>query len=325
MNMLDFYKALNVQMDLALEATEVLRGDLNQELPGISEQKEQFANGSVTKIKVLNSTGEKITGKPIGTYLTIEAPDLKVNNRQIHQVISAELGKQIQQLFAELQLKKEASVLLVGLGNWEATPDALGPKVIEKSLVTRHLYHYAPEELRGGLREVSAFAPGVLGITGIETAEIIKGVVDRIHPSVVIAIDALAAANLERICTTIQLSNTGINPGSGIGNKRVGINQETMGVPVIAIGIPTVINAAVIAYRVFAAITSGNPYLTQQINEERISSIVGQILEPFGGQLTVTPKEIDELINNTARVIADGINQGLHPEINPENSAMYLQ
>lgn len=325
MDIKKFYKSLGIHLDLALEATEALRGDVDREIQGVSEKKEKHPNATVTTIKILNQTGQQLMDRPQGSYVTIEAPELKTNNQEIFQEISTILANKLTELIAELQLAPESSVLLVGLGNWNAIPDALGPKVVESSLVTRHLFHYAPPELTGGLREVSALAPGVLGITGIETAEIIKGVVEKLSPDFIIAIDALAASNLERISTTIQLSNTGINPGSGIGNKRTGINIETMGVPVIAIGVPTVVHAAVIAFEVFASLTQNNPYLTQQISEDKMQKIVEQILQPFGGQLIVTPKEIDELISNTAKVIATGINQGLHPNISSQNSSFYLQ
>ena len=159
-------------------------------------------------------------GRPEGSYITIEAPELAIKDKEIYEEISSIVANKIVELMQDLKIDKDASVLLVGLGNWNATPDALGPEVVENSLVTRHLFHYAPSELTGGLREVSAIAPGVLGITGIETAEIIKGVVEKLSPGLIIAIDALAASNLNRVGTTIQLTNTGINPGSGIGNKR---------------------------------------------------------------------------------------------------------
>jgi len=320
-----FFKSLGIHLDLALEATEALRGDAQKEIPGVSETKEEHTHATVTTIKIFNKTGQQIMGRPEGSYITIEAPDLASNDKEIYQEISSIIADKIAELMQELKVGKDASVLLVGLGNWKATPDALGPEVIESSLVTRHLFHYAPAELRGGLREVSAIAPGVLGVTGIETAEIIKGVVEKLKPGIIIAIDALAASNLNRVGTTIQLTNTGIDPGSGIGNKRTGINLETMGAPVIAIGVPTVVHAAVIAFEVFAALTQNNPYLTQQITEDKMQGIVGQILEPFGGQLVVTPKEIDELISQTAKVIAAGINQGLHPGVTVENSSFYLQ
>jgi len=213
----------------------------------------------------------------------------------------------------------EANTLIVGLGNWNATPDALGPKVVSKCLVTRHLFKYAPQELQGGMRPVSALAPGVLGITGIETAEVIKGVVEKVQPEVIIAIDSLAARSVDRIATTIQLADTGINPGSGIGNKRIGINEETMGVKVIAIGIPTVSHAAVIAQDAiekYIQSTGASPGDT--------TTVINNILQPFGGNLTVTPKEIDTLIEDTAHIISGGLSIALHPGVSPEDYGYYL-
>jgi spore protease len=197
-------------------------------------------------------------------------------------------------------------------------------------MVTRHMYNYAPEEIKPGMRSVSAISPGVLGITGIETAEIIKGVVEKIKPELVIVVDALAAGSVERIATTIQIADTGVSPGSGIGNKRTGINKDTMGVPVIAIGIPTVVNAAVIAQITlehFMEQVKNNPalvQLTQSLNPALMQQAISQVLEPFGGNLTVTPKEIDSLIASTAKTVAGGVSMALHPAINAEEYTMYL-
>jgi spore protease len=198
-------------------------------------------------------------------------------------------------------------------------------------MATRHLYQYAPEVVGEGLRPVCALAPGVLGITGIETAEIIKGVVDRVRPSLIIAVDSLAAANISRISTTIQLADTGINPGSGLGNKRIGINQESMGIPVIAIGVPTVVHASIIVHEAMASLNekwSGNimtATCAQKINPELSQELSQNIFQPFEGNLVVTPKEIDDLILNVGKIIAAGISQGLHPGINRENYHQYLQ
>ena len=199
--------------------------------------REKYENTTVTIVKIVEEKAEQLMGKPRGNYITIEAPALRDNNRLAQREVAEILAEKLKSLF---NLPENANILLVGLGNWNATPDALGPKVINQSMVTRHLYKYAPEELQGGLRSVSALAPGVLGITGIETAEIIKGVVEKIKPELIIVVDSLAAGSVERIATTIQIADTD-QPGSGIGNKRSGINQETMGVLVIAVGIPTVV------------------------------------------------------------------------------------
>lgn len=177
------------------------------------------------------------------------------------------------------------------------------------------------------MRPVSAVSPGVLGITGIETAEIIKGIVENIKPELIIAIDSLASRNVERIATTIQIADTGISPGSGVGNKRMGINQETMGVPVIAIGVPMVVHAALIASdaieRLFEQFKT-NPQIYQAYQQDAVQDVLNDILAPFGGDLMVTPKEVDVLIHNTSKIIAGGVSAALHQGISPEEYSMYL-
>ena len=320
-------KTFGINLDLAVEAHELLRGQTGQEIPGVTVNKEQYPNSSVTTVKITEKSAESLMGKPCGNYITIEAPVIRENNRQAHHEVARVLAKHLSQI---INLTKEASVLLVGLGNWNATPDALGPRVIKYSLVTRHLYHYAPEELHGDMRSVSALAPGVLGITGIETAEIIKGVVDKIKPDLIIAVDSLAARNVNRISTTIQLADTGINPGSGVGNKRTGINQETMGVKVIAIGVPTVVHAAIIIQDTFSQIFESigdNPKLYQNFNisPEIVQQATAKVLEPFEGNLMVTPREVDDLIKETAKIIAGAISMSLHPSITADDYSLYLQ
>ena len=320
-------KTFGIKLDLAVEAHELLRGETGQEIPGVTVNKEQYSYAAVTTVKITEKSAEALMGKPCGNYITVEAPVIRENNRQAHHEVARVLAKHLSQI---LNLSKEATVLLVGLGNWNATPDALGPRVIKYSLVTRHLYHYAPEELHGGMRSVSALAPGVLGITGIETAEIIKGVVDKIKPDLIIAVDSLAARNVNRISTTIQLADTGINPGSGVGNKRAGINQETMGVRVIAIGVPTVVHAAIIVQDTFNQIFESigdNPKLYQNfnVNPELVQQATAKVLEPFGGSLMVTPREVDDLIKETAKIIAGAISMSLHPSITADDYSLYLQ
>lgn len=325
---LKFFKNNHISVDLAVEAREIVRGQTGQEIPGCIMDKETYDNATVTIVRIVEKYAEEIMGKPQGTYVTIEAPVIRENNRQAHQDVAEVLGKQLAALF---NLPEHANVLVVGLGNWNATPDALGPKVVGMTLVTRHMYNYAPQEIRGGMRSVSALSPGVLGLTGIETAEIIKGVVDKIQPELVVAVDALASRSVERIGTTIQLADTGIAPGSGVGNKRVGINKESMGVPVIAIGVPTVVPAAIIAGETLDRLleqTKNNPQLQaiyQNMNSDAFQPIVNAVLQPYtSGQLMVTPKEIDALIQNTAKIIAGGISLALHPSISAEEYSLYL-
>lgn len=328
MQKLELYQHLNVQLDLAVEAHQLLRGESGEEIPGVLMHEQNLEHAKVTIITVETNEGVEAIGKPKGQYITIDAPEIRTNNYIVHEDITHVLADQ---LTALMKLKEDASILIVGLGNWNATPDALGPQVIDKTMVTRHLYQLSPDELKGQLRKISAIAPGVLGITGIETAEIIRGLVEHVKPDLVIAIDALAAGSLERIGTSIQLADTGIHPGSGVGNRRAGITEETIGCKVIAIGLPTVVNAGVIAHDVVEGVfkqfvTSPKLYqLYKGIKPEVFSQIIDDVLSPFQGNLMVTPKEIDSLIKTVAKIIAGALAISLHPGIDREDYERYLQ
>jgi spore protease len=323
----ELYQLMGINLDLAVEAHDLLRGDTGREIPGVKEEVETFAQGTIKTITILNEQGAAIMGRAPGSYLTLESTGLRENDKMVHKNIGEVLANKLKEI---LPLQDDSTILIVGLGNWNATPDALGPKTVEYSMATRHLFYYAPEELRQGLRPVCVLAPGVLGITGMETAEIIKGIVDRIKPDLLIAIDSLAAGSVERINSTIQVATTGINPGSGIGNKRIGINQETMGIPVIAIGVPTVVHAGIIAHQAMEKLFTHlqtTPHLRdvyQGLQPVAIGQMINQVLEPFGGQLMVTPKEIDEQITNTSKIIAMALTLALHPGIPPEEVEHYL-
>lgn len=323
----ELYQLMGVSLDLAIEAHDLLRGDTGQEIPGVRMDEEPFEQGIMKTVTIMNEQGAAMMGRAPGSYLTLESTALRENNKMVHKNIGKILADKLQEI---LPLKDDSTILIVGLGNWNATPDALGPKTVEYSMATRHLFQYAPEELRQGLRSVCVMAPGVLGITGIETAEIIKGIVDRVKPDLLIAIDSLAAGSVERINSTIQVATTGISPGSGIGNKRTGINQETMGIPVIAIGVPTVVNAALIAHQAMEKLfehlqTTPNLHTVYQgLQPVAVGQMINQVLEPFGGQLMVTPKEIDEQITNTSKIIAMSLALALHPGIPTEEVEHYL-
>ena len=233
-----------IHTDLAIEAAGLKNIPPGKSAEGIetTEYKKDYV--SVTQVRVISGKGEELTGKPVGNYVTLEVPGLRDSISdafdQAEQILTHELKK-------ILKLKPEQTVLVVGLGNRFVTPDALGPKVVDKLLVTRHLYGVLPDEITGNMNSLCAVAPGVLGITGIETGEIVAGITRLIKPSAVIVIDALASRCLSRLGCTIQMSDTGICPGSGVGNKRAEISKKTIGVPVISVGIPTVVDAVTLA------------------------------------------------------------------------------
>lgn len=239
----------NFRTDLASERRDIYKkaNNLENEINGVESEKEQInENVQVERVKITNEEAKQAIGKPIGNYITIDIKNLKIAQedelKQYAEVLANELRKII-----DLHVDKQAQILVVGLGNIYVTPDSLGPKVINEIEVTRHIINYLPQYVEEGTRMVSAISPGVLGTTGIETVEILKGIVDNIKPKMIIVIDALASRSIERISSTIQISDTGIVPGAGVGNTRKQISEETLGIPVIAIGIPTVVEAATIA------------------------------------------------------------------------------
>lgn len=305
--------------DLAIETKEAYKKALSVDMPGVTAEDETIDNVKITRVKVETQEGAENIGKPIGNYITLDVPQIKEDEPEINEKIYMVLARELRKLIGE---NKDKSVLVVGLGNWNVTPDALGPKVISYVEVTRHILEYAPEYVNRPLRSVSAISPGVLGTTGMETGEVIKGVVDKIKPDLVIAIDALASRRLERISTTIQIADTGINPGSGIGNKRMAISQETLGVPVIAIGVPTVVDAATMANDTIELMLenidkigsqNGTDYdRIKQMSQEDKYALIKEVLNPYVGDLVVTPKEIDAIITSVSDVVSQGINHALH-------------
>ncbi|RSK27910.1 GPR endopeptidase [Bacillus sp. HMF5848] len=242
----------NVRTDLAIEAHE-MAVDMKAK---VSKQQTKAVEGVIIKerdeegIKVstvkITAEGANVIGKKEGNYLTLEVQGIRQQDTELQQKVEHVFAKEIRKFIQQLGINDNASCLIVGLGNWNVTPDALGPMAVENLLITKHLFDLQPERVDRDFRPVSAIAPGVMGITGIETSDIIRGVIDKSKPDFVIAIDALAARNLERVNSTIQVSDTGIHPGSGVGNKRKELSQETLGIPVIAIGIPTVVDAVAI-------------------------------------------------------------------------------
>lgn len=316
-----------IRTDLAIEAREMMTQRVTHEISGVDVVTSKDDDVLITRVHIANETAERALGKPIGKYITIEAQGLKYNDKPLHAKIMDLLATELSELAG---LGKTSTILAVGLGNRNITPDALGPKAVEKLVVTRHLKEMLPKELKEGVRSVCAIEPGVLGITGMETAEIIQGIAAKIKPDMVIAIDALAAAASHRINTTIQLADTGIHPGSGVDNKRFGLNKATLGVPVIAIGVPTVIHASTIAMDTILTLKEHASFARYfksmaALSEREQKMILHQILPDSLGNLMVTPKEVDQLIADLSSVIAGGINQALHPNIDYQNIHLYLQ
>ena len=235
----------NFRTDLALERRDIYQKvNKLKEIDGIESTEEEInENIKVSRVKITNQNGEKAIGKPIGNYITIDVKKLKIAEEEEIQKASETLTKELKEII-DMHTDKQGDILVVGLGNIYVTPDSLGPKVINEIDVTRHIIKYLPQYIEEGTRPVSAISPGVLGTTGIETVEILKGIVENIKPKLIIVIDALASRSIERISSTIQLSDTGIVPGAGVGNTRQEISQSSLGIPVVAIGIPTVVELA---------------------------------------------------------------------------------
>lgn len=259
----------------------------------------------VTKVKVLNEKGKEKIGKEIGTYITIEVKNIEIISKDELEKVSKVMSQQIKEL-----IKPYKSILVVGLGNIDTTVDSIGPKVIKDLEITRHLKKYAPELVKDNAKEISGIAPGVLGTTGIETGEILKGIVEKIKPEAIIAIDALISRDISRLFKTIQISNTGITPGAGIGNKRKEISINTMGVPVIAIGVPTLVEAATIVADSIDLIANQFDEFKElkSATKEEKYRLIKAVLEPSKFNLAVTPKEVDDLVENMKLIIAHGIN-----------------
>ena len=306
----------NFRTDLALERRDLYNKahNIEKDIDGIETEEEKINEQIiVSRVKVTNEKGEEAIGKPQGNYITIDIRNLKIAHEREIQEASEAVTKELKALL-EKHIGPKESILVVGLGNIYVTPDALGPKVINEIHITRHLLEYMPEALDENTREVSAVSPGVLGTTGIETLEILKGIVDNIKPKSVIVIDALASRSIERISSSIQLADTGIVPGAGVGNARKELTEKTLGIPVIAMGIPTVVEAATIAADSLTLLiqkvqeqAQSNDFLNK-LQEEDKYELIKEVLAPEEYNFIVTPKEIDGLIEKMKDVVARGIN-----------------
>ena len=320
----------NFRTDLALEIQESLAEENELDGVEITVEKDEAQDITVTWVNITNEAGAEAMGKPIGNYVTLESPAMREHDCDAHEEIAKILAEKLAQLH---NLGSEAVILVVGLGNRYVTPDALGPMVCEKLLVTRHMGEAVPVELMGRLRAVSAIAPGVMGLTGIETAEIIKGVAEKVKPDLIIAIDALAARRTSRINATIQMSDAGVNPGAGLGNRRTPINRDSMEVPVIAVGVPTVVDAATLVNdtmdKMLNAMAAAEGQcsdvffdMLDSLGENERYAIITEMLA--GSNMFVTPKEVDAVILRLAKIIANSLNIALHPGIEQEDVNRFL-
>nr|WP_254122783.1 GPR endopeptidase [Bacillus sp. FJAT-27001] len=354
-----------IRTDLAVETKQAVKdGQAGQkkEINGFIE-KERDKGGIKVRTVDITKEGAELSGKKQGRYVTIEAQGVREHDSDMQEKVTEVFAEEFSAYLSALKIPKDASCLIVGLGNWNVTPDALGPLVTENLLVTRHLFRLQPENVQEGYRPVSALAPGVMGLTGIETSDIIQGVIKESKPDFVIAVDALAARAVERVNTTIQFSDTGIHPGSGVGNKRKELSKETLGIPVIAIGVPTVVDAVTIASDTVdyilkhfgremkddslsrSLVPAGMNFgkkkvLTDEdlpgekerqsflgivgtLDENEKRQLIHEVLSPLGHNLMVTPKEIDTFIDDMANVLANGLNTALHEKVSQDNKGSY--
>ena len=309
----------NFRTDLALERRDVYKkiNNLQDDIDGIVSEEVKVSDSiNITRVNVTNENGANAINKPIGTYTTIDVKKMRnITNEEINR-ISETMSEELKSLINKHVNEKE-EILIVGLGNEFSTPDSLGPKVVREVDVTRHIFKYLPQFVEDGDREVSAIAPGVLGVTGIETQEILKGIVDNVKPKLIIAIDSLASKSIDRISSSVQLSDTGIIPGAGVGNKRRELSKETLGVPVIGVGIPTVVELATLVsdgidifIDTLQEKAESNDYLNKLKENDKYEE-VKEALNVGEYNMIVTPKEIDDLIENMKNIVARGINYAI--------------
>ena len=291
----------NVRTDLALEEKERFESD-QVEIPGVilEEEYEDELEIQITKVKIETENGAKSMGKPVGVYLTIEAPNMAMSDEDYHREISLEIARHLQNV---INLERELSILVVGLGNSAITADSLGPHVVENLHITRHMIReYGLQSLgKEKMHRISGIIPGVMAQTGMETSEIIQGIVAETKPDIVIAIDALAARSTRRLNRTIQITDTGINPGSGVGNHRVGLTEENLQVKVIGIGVPTVVDAATIVHDSMA-------HLLEALEEAEQKEFLEEMISPHLHTMFVTPKDVDETVKYLSFTISEGLN-----------------
>ncbi len=359
-------KQYGVRTDLAVEAKDmyVEKEEKSDEVPGVQVKEDTYRDVKISHIEI-SKHGEKTLNKKPGSYITIFAEGVKKQDTKMQTNASNVLATQIQKIMKKNKIEKGSKGLIVGLGNWQVTPDALGPMTVEKVMVTNHLFELDYETVSSGYRPVAAISPGVMGVTGMETSDIILSIIEKFKPDFVVVIDALASRSIERINETIQITDTGIHPGSGVGNKRKELSKETLGIPVIAIGVPTVVDAVTIASDTLdyllkhmgrelkekdtprsSLLPTNIPIRHENLtsddlpDEEKRSTFLGlvgnlsdqekrslleEVLSPSGRNLIVTPKEIDGFMVDMAHLIAQGINAALHEKVTVEQDSHYTR
>ena len=308
----------NFRTDLAVERNDINKrvNNIQNEIDGVKIENESQEDIEISRVRIISEEGEKKLGKPIGNYITLDVKNIKIVDDEKIEQIAEVVADELRNVIGE-HINDTEDILVVGLGNIYVTPDALGPKVVPHIEVTRHILEYMPKAMPEDTRPVSAISPGVLGTTGIETMEVLKGIVDNTHPKLLIVIDALASRSIERISSSIQIADTGIVPGAGVDNKRKEISIKTLGIPVIALGIPTVVDIASITNDCINLFIESlqqkamsNSYLND-IKEKDNYEEIKEALIPKDYNMIVTPKEIDKLIENMSKIISKGINKAV--------------
>lgn len=295
---------MGIYTDLAAEMRE-----LNPDIEGIREEETNDGEIKIKRIEILSDTAAHKLGKAQGKYVTLDAEALTQRPLDLFAHVSQCLRRELSELIPLPETKlKSGTVLVVGLGNRGVTPDSLGPRVAERVFVTRHIKEHMPEAFDFDIPSVCAIAPGVLGVTGVETMDIVFGVANKVKPDLIIAVDALASRRAARISTTIQLSDSGISPGSGVGNTRADLSRANLGVPVIAVGVPLVVYASTISQDTISLIADETGL---HGDEERLRELAEQVIAKHMGDFIVTPKDIDVIVEDMAGIIANAINSAL--------------
>lgn len=309
---------MDFRTDMAVERRDLYRkaNHIENEIDGIECEEEEIEDIKITRVKISNEQGEEALKKPKGNYITIDVK--KIHNiavekeDKIVEVISKELAS-----IVDKHIQKNEEIMIVGLGNLYSTPDSLGSRVVNEVEITRHIKIYLPQYIDQNTRAISAISPGVLGTTGIESAEIIRGIVDKVKPKMILAIDSLCSKNVDRINKSIQISDTGIVPGGGVGNARDELSEKTLGIPVIALGVPTVVEMASITndcLDLFIEDLQEKAQSNEELNklkDEDNYQRIKEALIPKDYNFIVTPKEIDELIDSMKDILSRGINEAL--------------